>query len=183
MPSYTPTRPARCWRRGSCDGPPGARRKRRGNGLSRVNSIKSVSAPTVTLSLLRSWVNGWPTSGRFHSEAAGCRFGCKGGEDRLEHYCRCSRVVALQKRVLKGIPPARDAQTLFLLVDEAESAARERTAGRALFLHALLGCYNTARSGGRVLEGDGLFNTWRARAQTVLVARPGLQKAIAAVLT
>ena len=56
--------------------------------------------PRVAAQFWRMLFNGWCTARRFQDGDATCVFGC-GGEDSIEHYCRCKLVV----RFLIGRPP------------------------------------------------------------------------------
>ena len=82
----------------------------------------------------------------------------------------------------QGRAHCQGAAKLFLLAEEDDYAAHEYSVVRAFFLHGLLGCYNTARATGRTLQGEELLRVWRARVQSVLVARPKLQRARSALL-
>ena len=141
-------------------------------------AIRGVSTPAMRVAVLRSWVNGWPTSGRFATEARPCRFGCGRGHDRLERYLVCEEVATLQRRVLRGVPIADTVSRLLLLEDEPESVRMECSLCRALFLFGLLGSYNAARAGRTQLRGPALEDNWRARAQAALVAKPSLQSTL-----
>ena len=46
--------------------------------------------------VLKTWVNSWATSTRFHSSVKlPCLFGCEGQEDRLNHYVMCPNLFFL----------------------------------------------------------------------------------------
>ena len=46
--------------------------------------------------VLKTWVNSWATSTRFHSDVRlPCLFGCPGHEDRLSHYCMCPNLYGI----------------------------------------------------------------------------------------
>ena len=51
--------------------------------------------------VLKTWVNSWATSTRFHSDIRlPCLFGCSGEEDRMSHYCMCPRLYYLMRLMI-----------------------------------------------------------------------------------
>ena len=47
--------------------------------------------------VLKTWANGWCTSGRFHETVhLPCLFGCVGARDEQSHYCMCPYLYATQ---------------------------------------------------------------------------------------
>jgi hypothetical protein len=49
--------------------------------------------PRVQAAVLSTLCNRWTTARRFQQRNRPCAFGCATGEDRLEHYCCCTRVL------------------------------------------------------------------------------------------
>ena len=58
------------------------------------NAVRWVLSQLATFdatAILKTWVNGWATTARFHDKRADfCIFGCIGCADGLSHYFKCS---------------------------------------------------------------------------------------------
>ena len=60
---------------------------------------------TVATQVLKTWINSWATSHRFHERIRlPCLLGC-GSDDSLHHYLRCQRLWDLIAEVLHEPPP------------------------------------------------------------------------------
>lgn len=99
--------------------------------------LKGRVAPRVQAAVLRTWMNGWCTQGRFQGKA-GCMWGCPHGEDDTRHYASCTRLAAAADAVL-NLPPIRDLSHRaedFLLLRPGAQDPREVVFTKALRLTA-----------------------------------------------
>ena len=62
--------------------------------MDTLSSLNSSSA----IKVLKTWVNGWSSSHRYHEAIVyPCLLGCRGGLDDLSHYVKCPHLFALTK--------------------------------------------------------------------------------------
>ena len=62
--------------------------------MDTLSSLNSSSA----IKVLKTWVNGWASSHRYHEAIVyPCLLGCRGGLDDLSHYVKCPHLFALTK--------------------------------------------------------------------------------------
>ena len=86
--------------------------------LARLNGLVP---PRVSSAVFRTLWNGWITSRRFQRNGS-CVFGCRCGEDSIEHYSVCKHVWDFSSRYLRLHPPPGDVhlrRRSFLILDEA----------------------------------------------------------------
>jgi len=70
-----------------------------------LDSLRSVRKHDA-MRALKTWVNSWATSHRFHEAIRyPCLFGCEGAKDCLTHYVMCPILFALQVQFLPDTPP------------------------------------------------------------------------------
>ena len=102
--------------------------------------------PCVFAATLKAMLGGWTTKA-----AAPCLFGCRCGQDAIEHYAFCSCVARLMRsRLNLHLGPATTRLDAFLLLDDA---APDTLASRALGLYATFKATNAARHGLTSAEG------------------------------
>ena len=57
-----------------------------------------------TIKEIKTWVNGWATSHRYHeNKLLPCLFGCSGRIDSLSHYLQCPALLALWRFLACGV--------------------------------------------------------------------------------
>ena len=74
--------------------------------MNSISVIELTCRPSVVSSFFRTLWNGWPTTYRMRTMSGApktqqCVLGCRGAEDRIEHYLVCKKVWA----ALEGRPP------------------------------------------------------------------------------
>ena len=103
--------------------------------------IIAKAPPSTRWALARAWLNGWCTARRFQTRQA-CPF-CGGGEDSIEHFCRCRVIREVgNSRLALGLDPA---DPLGLLLLDGRFRTRHATLRHALFLHAVYKAHNALR--------------------------------------
>ena len=66
--------------------------------------ILKQSKVATGIKVLKTWINGWATSYRFHeAKLLPCLFGCQDCKDNLEHYLMCPHVYALTSYLTEGV--------------------------------------------------------------------------------
>ena len=108
--------------------------------------IGNACRPCVVSGFFRTLWNGWPTSARMRTMSGAqrtqeCVLGCKGAEDRIEHYLVCSKAWSvLQQRPPYGLGLNLSRRTLeAMLLTDAGLADEERMA-------IAIGCYAVSRT-------------------------------------
>ena len=73
------------------------------NLQSCMDTLSSLNS-SFAIKVLRTWVNGWASSHRYHEAIVyPCSLGCKGGLDDLRHCVQCPHPSALTKVVIPEI--------------------------------------------------------------------------------
>ena len=112
--------------------------------MNSISVIELTCRPSVVSSFFRTLWNGWPTTYRMRTMSGApktqqCVLGCRGAEDRIEHYLVCKKVwAALEGRPPQGLGIHRSRQNITaMLLADASLADVERmaiaTAGYAIF--------------------------------------------------
>ena len=60
-------------------------------------------SPSMGLSVIKTWCNGWVTDSRVGADASPCRFGCDKGHDRLQHYLTCPMLSGQISKFLNSV--------------------------------------------------------------------------------
>ena len=107
----------------------------------KVMSVCKEAPHSTKWAVLKLWLNGWPTHRRFQRVRPCCL--CGGGEDSIEHYCKCSvvRTVA-NTRLGLGFVVGDPLHFLFLGVVHADRGMVMR---RCAFVQAVYNCTNRCR--------------------------------------
>ena len=101
--------------------------------------LQRKATPRIQAAYLRTICNGWCTSHRFQGQGS-CRFGCRFGQDRIEHYVNCNVVAQLFASSLELYGPF--SFDIFLCMhDEQEDVIKSRATG----IYALYRLYNGLR--------------------------------------
>ena len=99
--------------------------------------LRKLVPPRVLSAVLRTWFNGWCTQRRFQAKGS-CLFGCKFGEDALEHYIRCTKLHSHAKTRMR-LPmhlAVEDRGLSFMLLDSPSLLPDPQLTLRALLLTA-----------------------------------------------
>jgi hypothetical protein len=100
--------------------------------------------PRVVATILRTWLNGWCTDGRFQVRGSSCIWGCPLAADDLRHYSSCCRLRECSGQALQlpALVAGADAAEDFLLLRPGADDPPQRLAAKARRLAAayLLHC-------------------------------------------
>ena len=121
-----------------------------------VKQLRSLVAPRVVASYIRTVCDGWATLSRFQCRGL-CRFGCGNEQDSISHIARCPRAAgwAFQFSQLRRPPVGWELDFLFCMTDEAFDARRltrpvsgvdDVLQARALHVYALYRLHNGVRN-------------------------------------
>jgi len=114
-----------------------------GHRPDRVRRVMAVlqrkATPRMQAAYLRTICNGWCTSHRFQGRGS-CLFGCRLGQDKLEHYVSCNVVAQLFASGLELHGPF-SFDSFLCMHDEQEDIIKARVAG----IYALYRLYNGLR--------------------------------------
>lgn len=138
--------------------------------------LRRLVPPRVTAAVLRTWYNGWCTTRRFQSHSP-CRFGCRLGEDSVDHYMRCSRLHGVGKSALR-LQVSHDMglrAVQFLLLEPAAALPDATLTRRALHLAAAYRLHCHCRREPPIISDDVLA---RALGQAAKEAAMGHAKAL-----
>jgi hypothetical protein len=130
-------------------------RLRASRAIAVVQRLRRLAPPRVLAALSRTWFNGWCTARRFQREG-NCLFGCRHGEDAVQHYLTCGALHRFGQRHLRlPLPasPAACAQAA-LLLDPASSMEDGELCCRALLLAAAYRLHCLHRRAQRIGSGD-----------------------------
>ena len=128
--------------------------------------------PKVLAAYIRLICNGWCTSRRFQGRL-GCRFGCGGEQDSVEHFAYCSKLRTCFSRDLCLTSPALGYELdEFLCMCSLNSAHDHAALTHAIVLRAVA-CYATFRAHNGLRCGDVSAEHWEAAFSRFV--REGLQ--------
>ncbi len=118
---------------------------------------KTLPSP-VRIKVVKTWLNGWATSHRFHEdEIHDCLLGCKGEKDSLTHYVNCPHIYAMLR---------------FLFVDISEDpSVRMEIKAPEIFSFKVISClfsaYHALKSEVRSGKINMHYQTWLQSAWSV----------------
>jgi len=110
--------------------------------------LRRLVAPRVISAVTRLWMNGWCSRRRFQGHGP-CIFGCRYGEDAIDHYCRCTKLHEYGCSRLR-LPRAADMDQRameFMLLEPRSSLPDDRLVRRALLVTAAYRLHYRARHG------------------------------------
>ena len=138
--------------------------------------LRRLVPPRVMAAVLRTWYNGWCTRRRFQQRGQ-CLFGCSFGEDSVEHYICCSRLLRHGEQWLRLPPPATfaDRGVCFLLLEPQSHLPNDVLTRRALLLAAAYRLHCRLRHGAPFADAEVLR---RALTQAVKESAVGHAKAM-----
>ena len=114
-----------------------------GHRPNRARNIMEVllrkATPRIQAAYLRAICDGWCTKHRFQRQGA-CVFGCRFGQDKLEHYACCMRVRHFFESGLQLQGPT-GLDSFFCMDDSQEETVVARASG----IYALYRLYNGVR--------------------------------------
>ena len=99
--------------------------------------LRRLVAPRVISAVTRLWMNGWCSRRRFQGHGP-CIFGCRYGEDAIDHYCRCTKLHEYGCSRLR-LPRTADMDQRameFMLLEPRSSLPDDRLVRRALHYRA-----------------------------------------------
>ena len=71
--------------------------------------LRRLVQPRVIAAVIRTWFNGWCTSRRFQQQGS-CIFGCRYGEDAVQHYLQCGVLHGFAAQRLRLVSPVEPQQ-------------------------------------------------------------------------
>jgi hypothetical protein len=110
--------------------------------------LRRLVAPQVLSAATRLWMNGWCSRRRFQGYGP-CIFGCRYGEDAIDHYCQCTKLHDYGCRRLR-LPRAPDLDqraTSFMLLEPRSALPDDRLVRRALLVTAAYRLHYLAQHG------------------------------------
>ena len=117
--------------------------------LAVAQRLQKLVPPRVRAAIARTWMNGWCTKRRFQTTGP-CLFGCRHGEDAVQHYLACSRLHSHGARQLRlSVPDSPEARRqAALLLDPGANLDDCTLVCRALLLAAAYKLHCTHRRKG-----------------------------------
>ncbi len=125
-----------------------------GHRPDRVRRVLAVlqrkATPRIQAAYLRTICDGWCTSHRFQGRGS-CLFGCRSGQDKLEHYAGCNSVAQLFALGLDLHGPF-SLDSFLCMQDDQEDVIKARAAG-IYVLHRLYNGLRYSRFTPQELQG------------------------------
>ena len=122
---------------------PGRRAMR---AIKTMRAVKGHIPPRAQAAIVRTWMSGWCSAGRFQ-QSGRCMWGCPHGEDDVRRYACCTRLATIADEVLQtGTSDAARARAEdFLLLRPGAADAATTLRNKALRLTVAYQLHNKAR--------------------------------------